>query len=299
MQESIIAILMKLLAVESITAKELAEDLEISQRTVFRYVDKLNQAHVPVDTTQGRFGGISISPEFKIKANFFTQKEYERLLEILQGFILEDEVTESIINKIKSLKKGKKDFTLKTNQLVVQTNVAEPIKEKIAKLQECIVLNKVAEISYLDDNGTKTTRKIEAYSMVQKDGLWYVYAFCLVRQDFRFFKISRIVDLEICSAKFSARRFNVDASSITTSKLLSKEQIEFVLEVSEKASSHVAEWLGIENLKHEEKLTAEGSMPFDDYLVLKILSFGSEVKVLSPEILKQKVVEHAQKIVNG
>lgn len=293
MQSVLIGMLMTLLSVDSITAQDLADKFEVSKRSIFRYADKLNEAGIPVDTTTGRYGGLHISNSYKIKANYFSKEELARVLAAIKGFSLQDDVTSSAFDKLKALSRARQDFVLQSNQLVVETSVSEEIRDKLNTLQQCVSANKLVQINYHDDKGNDTNRIIEPYCLVLKNGVWYVYAFCRMRSGFRFFKISRIDEMTVQSTEFLPRTFKVDSTKIDTEVLSEKEKIQFILAVDEKSSTHVEEWLGMKSVTRTETgLTAKGEMPFDDYLISKLLSFSDGVKVLHPTKLREKV-QHA------
>ena len=67
------------------TAKDLAEEFEISTRTVYRYIDSLCGAGVPIISTMGRYGGFEIEKHFKLHEFFLTRNEKEYLINLLNS----------------------------------------------------------------------------------------------------------------------------------------------------------------------------------------------------------------------
>ena len=126
-----------------------------------------------------------------------------------------------------------------------------------------------------------------------------MYAFCHSRQDFRTFKVGRIRGARLTGSNFERKEITKD--EIPLNFYYSSEQlIPVTLEIRKDAIADVEEWLGVDNVEPRgNALVASVSMPNDDMLVDKILSFGGKVKVISPLALKQKVKETALAIYNA
>ena len=140
-------------------------------------------------------------------------------------------------------------------------------------------------------------RNIEPYCLILKDGAWYVYSYCRLRRDFRYFKVARIVRLEQ-GEKFVGRSYEgVDSSVIKTDVLKGKEVVDVLLTVDPSSLSACEEWLGISScVRLGENYIAQASLPYDDMLINKILSLGSGVRVEKPQRLREAVIERCQRI---
>ena len=82
-------------------ATDLAEEFEISKRTVYRYIDALCGAGVPIFSTTGKYGGFEMSKYFKIQNYFFTKGEKEYLLNLLKN--QDEEEAKYLFHKINSI----------------------------------------------------------------------------------------------------------------------------------------------------------------------------------------------------
>ena len=168
-------------------------------------------------------------------------------------------------------------------------------KTEFRLVDEC----KKVSITYNDRNGAITERSIEPHVIIFKQGLWYVYAFCHLRNDFRFFKTGRIESANILPQSFTRRSYNEEDVPLNFWHQ-TVEAKDVVLEVEQNCLSDVEEWLGIENFEHKKgKHLAYVKLPYDNGLVTKIISFGSGIKVVQPEDLKEKVKLCAQEIMNN
>lgn len=279
-----------------VTANELAQKYEMSTRSIYRYVAVLSEGGVPIESQQGRGGGWRIIDTYKVKATYFTDEEYKRLIFALQSFSLQDDVIKSVTQKLEGLKRVHSSATvLKNNQFVVDSTDIS-VGDKVNVLSDAISQRQLCTIEYHSKDGVDTVRTVEPYCLVMKDGAWYVYCFCRLRKDFRYFKVGRIVRLEV-GEKFVGREFRVDSSVIQTDVLRDKELCQVLLSLDASALSATEEWLGVNAVaKVGNEYIAKATLPYDDMLVNRVMSLGSGVKVERPEKLRQAVVARCEEI---
>jgi predicted DNA-binding transcriptional regulator YafY len=132
--------------------------------------------------------------------------------------------------------------------------------------------------------------------LIFKQKVWYVYAFCRTKKDFRTFKIGRIK-----SARFTGERFvkrEINKEDIPLNFYFTSEQlIDVKLQIESNALADVEEWIGIDNINTSgEQIYASVSLPYDEEIIQKLLSFGGKVKVLSPQSLQERVKESALEV---
>ena len=113
------------------------------------------------------------------------------------------------------------------------------------------------EINYLDRNGEKSVRLIEPHNIVLKQGLWYVFAYCNLRNEFRLFKIGRIEKLTLLKETFEKRPIPEILPFENWYLADNTELVEF--EVDEKVAPDVEEWLGVNNVKKGDKIIIMGA----------------------------------------
>lgn len=279
-----------------VTANELAQKYEMSTRSIYRYVAVLSEGGVPIESQQGRGGGWRIIDTYKVKATYFTDEEYKRLIFALQSFSLQDDVIKSVTQKLEGLKRVHSSATvLKNNQFVVDSTDIS-VGDKVNVLSDAISQRLLCTIEYHSKDGVDTVRTVEPYCLVMKDGAWYVYCFCRLRKGFRYFKVGRIVRLEV-GEKFVGREFRVDSSVIQTDVLRDKELCQVLLSLDASALSATEEWLGVNAVARVgNEYIAKATLPYDDMLVNRVMSLGSGVKVERPEKLRQAVVARCEEI---
>lgn len=289
-----IKMLMLLTSRRKVTAREIADRFEISVRSVYRYVEELNVAGVPVDVVRGRYGGIYIADTFKLPSGYFTRDEYAAAVNALQAMASQmgDENTYSALEKLQRQQKSdRRELSVCGNIIVDGGSWADMgrFSEKMKVCEQAVRDNLCLEIDYISREGEHSRRVIDPHVMIFKQNVWYVYAFCHTRQDFRTFKIGRIK-----LARFTGRTFEkkeISREDIPLNFEYSSEQlVPVTLEIKKDALADVEELLGVDNVEPRGNgLTATVSLPDDETLVDKILGYGGKVKVIAPQSLKERV----------
>ena len=303
--EIMMGILFELMSKNCVKASYLANKFEVSVRSIHRYINDLEMSGVPIYTLRGNQGGFAIIDTFKLSSTFFTKSEFEQTINALTAINegVPNKTLESAILKLKSAVRNEfSGFTLKGGNLIID---AGPWGDTVGYKSKLIVLQKSIEeckkllIRYHDRNGEITERIIEPHVIVFKQGLWYTFAYCNLRKEFRFFKTGRIERATLLDDKFIRQ----DISNMDLPTNFWQADVEarsVLLEINKKCLSDVEEWLGIENVKKDNnKYIADVKLPFDNGLVSKIISFGSGIKVLAPTELKKAVKACATDICNN
>ena len=294
--ERLLDVLFELLSKKSVTATFLADKLEVSVRSIYRYVENLEAAGVPIYTTRGKNGGFHIVDTYRLSATFMTKEEFDGVINSLTAIAngVPDKTLESAINKLKAtVKKEYSGFDVKGGNLIIDGGPwgdTVGYKTKLSVIAKSLSETKELFIRYHDRNGTVTERTIQPHIIVFKQGIWYVYAYCRLRKEFRFFKTGRIENAYILSTTFERKDLSeMDLPLDFWHNSVEAENV--IMEINGKVVSDVEEWLGVENVKSAAngKFIANVSLPFDDGLVSKIMSYGNGLKVIAPERLKDKI----------
>ena len=299
--ELMLRILFELLSKRTVQATYLAQKYEISVRTVYRYIECIEYAGVPIYTKRGNTGGFCIMENYRLPAGFLTKTEYTEVISALKGLNehVENKTITTVINKLLSLiKKEYYNVDIKSGHLIIDSSSwadANEYKDKLTLIENSIENKLMIEINYLDRNGEKSVRLIEPHNIVLKQGLWYVFAYCNLRNEFRLFKIGRIEKLTLLKETFEKRPIPEILPFENWYLADNTELVEF--EVDEKIAPDVEEWLGVNNVKKGDKITAKANLPIDDILIGKILSFGDGLRVVSPKHLKDDIKKKIQNII--
>ena len=303
--EIMMSILFELLSKRTLKANYLAEKYGVSTRSIYRYISSLENAGVPLYTMRGNNGGFSVVDTYRLSSNYLTSKEFEKIISVLTAFAegVPDKIVNEIILKLKAtFKKDTSGFDVKAGNLIIDAGPwgdTVNYKAKLTVIEQAIDECKPLSIVYHDRNGKVSERIIEPHVIVFKQGLWYTYAYCRLREEFRFFKTGRIEKATLLKDKFVRKDLSkMDLPLDFWHNSVETEKISF--EISEKVLSDVEEWLGIENVEIiNGKYVSTVDLPYDDGLVMKIMGFGSGIKVLSPKKLKDKILSAAEDLKNA
>lgn len=299
--EILFDILFRLLANKTVKAEQIALDYNVSARTAYRYMDELSTI-IPIYAERGRNGGYSVVDSYMLPAGCLTEKEYTYVLQALEAFReeLPGEALTSAINKICASSKHSKEFSLNSSTLMIDSGpwgVTADYNNKLRVLEDCVATGKVARLFYRNVNGEQSERDIEPHTLVLKQGIWYVYAYCRLRCEFRLFKVGRIESIIVRDECFE-RRDTDDLKNVFGYRGKATDKYRVVMEISPVIASEIEEWLGVECVKREgERLTAVADLPLDGGLVSKILGYGGRIKVLEPKKLAESIKSKAEEIV--
>lgn len=299
-----IGILFTLLAKRHVSAGELAGKYDVSVRSIYRYIDEMSLAGIPIDVARGSRGGIFISDAYKLPKGMMTKEEYAQAIDAMLAVHeqLKNPVLRSAIDKLTAQVKSEKfDLSLSGNLLVDSGTWGDERKfsEKLSTLERAIQMQETLSIDYTDRGGERTKRNIQPHLLVYKQNIWYVYAYCKMREAFRLFKVGRIRSMVSIGETFERVAFSRE--DIPLSFWTSGDHvIEARFEISAETLPFAEEWLGVDNVREKEgKFYADVRLPDDESLIGKILSAGSGFKVLSPESLSKRVFNEAQKIIKN
>ncbi len=292
--EVMFKIMMNLLQKRKVTAKEIADKYDVCIRSVYRYIEELCVCGVPINVERGRYGGITIADTFKLPVGYFTKEEYAAAINALNAMSsqIDDENVISAREKLESRQKTEKRELAVCGNIIVDGGTwgaGKKFSEKMRVCEKAVNESKSILIDYISRGGEHSKRVIDPHVLVYKQSVWYVYAFCHTKQGFRTFKIGRIKAAAFTGAEFKKREFTRDDIDLDF-YYNDKQLTEVSLEILKSSLADVEEWLGIDNIEPRgDKFAANISLPDDDGLVNKILSFGGAVRVLQPAELREKV----------
>ncbi|HGI2541237.1 TPA: helix-turn-helix transcriptional regulator [Streptococcus agalactiae] len=268
-----------------VTANELAEKYEVSIRTIYRDIDVLSSAGIPIYATQGKGGGIEIADDFVLKKSFLSENEQEQILIALKGLELTNKEYENeLLTKLTALFKTKN-----TNWIEVDfTNWqrSKSYDELFKDIKSAIINKNIVRFIYFSSNKKETSRKVKPIRLLFKGWDWYVYAFCLSRNDFRYFKLSRIKEFEILP-----NTFEDDFDSIVLKKEMEYEETVFVkVKFDRKMAFRVYDEVSSAIEEDEDgNLYATVELPNDYNLYNYIFSYGDAAEVLEPKEIRGKI----------
>ena len=277
------------------TAKELADIFEVSERTIYRDIDKLTMAGIPIYTNQGKHGGISILPDYVLDKSVLTTEEKNKIMESLNAL---HEVSLSVdndgISKLRSFF-GEQyqdwieiEFSSWRNSKEDGT-VFEQIKRAV--LEHCYM-----EIVYSGNQEGLVARKIKLIKLCFKDQAWYLYAYCCLRDDYRFFKLKRISQITILDVHFEPEIVGKVLPEVSKNYSKHGESVQVSLEISQKMAFRAYEELENISVTDGGKLLCNIEVTDIPWFISYVLSYGSYIRVLEPLEIKEKVMQEIEKM---
>ncbi len=292
MQESrLFKIVYHLLDKGQATAPELAQKFEVSVRTIYRDIDALSGAGIPVYAEAGRNGGIHLMNNFVLDKAVLSEEEKQEILTALQSINFVQNIGSS-----QTLQKLSAIFNLSSeNWLEVDFSRwgnKGTDNEKFELLKSAVMHQKCVKITYANSYGTISERIVQPLKMSYKSMAWYLKAYCTKKEDYRIFKLDRIIDLQVLADSFCRRSFpELDELSGQTYHTI-------VLCFPQNMSYRVYDEFDKTQVSRKENgdLIVSAEMPEDEWVIGYLLSFGAQVDIIEPAYLGNIVAEQAKKI---
>lgn len=301
--DRLIAIIMILLEREKVTAKSLAEMFEVSMRTIYRDLDVINQAGIPVFATSGPGGGIEIVKEFKVEKRIFSANDITALLMGLSSIKnnLPGEQTIAALAKVKGMipKEQHKEWEYRANQMKIDALPwlnAGNLFHTVEMIQEALDQQRLLTFDYKDIRNEKSSREVEPYRLLWKGEAWYLQGYCLSRMDFRTFKLLRMSNLTLSDQRFEIRDFPLER--LDHIQFNSSSAVRVKLKIQEGVRDLVIARFGEDCLTPEgmDHYIAEIHMPVDDLACGYLLSMGTRCVCLEPVEMREKMRQLSSQI---
>lgn len=278
---------------EQITAKELAEHFEVSTRTIYRDVETLSSAGIPIYMSKGKGGGISLLPGYVLNKTVITKEERADILSSLkavQAVSLSEAGT--VLDKLGSLFGNtvadwiEVDFGLWGD--------GEKESDSFEILKQAILSKNIVEFQYTAAVSERKKRIVEPLKLVFKGSNWYLYAYCREREDFRFFKLKRMQDIVVTEEIFerNAPKQVLQKESIYDKQPKVKVILKLEKEVAFRAMDDFAECA----MQPDGSAVVSGEYILGELLIDLILGYGGYCEVIEPQWVREQVRERLVKM---
>lgn len=203
--DRLIGIISILLQQKTVTAPYLAEKFEVSRRTINRDVEVLASAGIPVYTTQGINGGISILDGYKIDKTLLTSSDMQAILAGLRSL---DSVsgTNRYAQLMEKLSAGSSPCITGDRSILIDLGSWKELElsDKIEMIHDAINSFRRICFAYYSPH-SESNRDIEPYYLIFRWSSWYVMGWCTDKQDWRLFKLNRMTNLSV-SERFEKKK---------------------------------------------------------------------------------------------
>ncbi|MGC9348559.1 MAG: helix-turn-helix transcriptional regulator [Anaerolineae bacterium] len=289
-------------------AAELADELNVSERTIHRYMGMLEEMGIPIYTERGPYGGFSLMRGYKLPPLIFTAEEATvlymgaKLVEEMWGQVYHDAVTGVTAKLDNVLPDDLRRQVARAEQCLVVGGLAardyRPWAPTLQVLRECIRTRHPVRITYHSFKLEETRREVHPYALIFRWGLWYVVGHCQLRDEMRTFRVDRIQDVKALDGRFKVPDdFSARVYVEETMRFENRHTIKVHMDA--RVAPHVRErtghWLDLEN--HDDgSVTIQLQVSDLEWATGWVLSYGDAATALEPLELVERVRAEASSI---
>ena len=274
----------------TVTAAELSERFEVSVRTIYRDMDTLSAAGIPIYARRGKNGGICLTEQFVLDKMLITKEEQQ---EILSGLItLRETRADGEKNILQKL--GEFFKTDPVDWLAIDlSDWSGSRKQLYEDIKNAVLERRLVRFDYYGKMGEMSRRTVEPVQLLFKEYTWYLRAFCRERNAWRIFKLFRMKRLEVLSEVFVPRDGSDGEAGAGAEDqkepALSSAVID--IRIDRKEAYRIYDRFEEEEIEAlpEGDFLVHMHADVDDWVYGVILSFGSSAEVLAPEEIRQEV----------
>lgn len=301
--DRLVSIIMVLLDKKRIGAQELADMFEVSPRTIYRDIDAINMAGIPISSTTGVGGGFEILSNYKIDKNVFTTTDISAILMGLYNLtdmVRGDELINALA-KVKSFIPAEraKDIELKANQIYIDLSPwmgNKNTERYLSIIKTALQENKLLSFNYIDRYGNKTERIAEPYQLILKSNHWYFQGYCHIRNDFRLFRLCRMSNLQMKKETFIPRVYQ--KPQLYFDDILATLQTKIKIRVHKSIIDRVLDFCTYDDISPDDDEKYVVQFPFieNEYSYNILLSFGNKCECLEPLHIRNELKHRLQDI---
>lgn len=282
--DRMLAITLELMSKKRVRASELAARFEVSTRTIYREIELINQAGIPVTSFTGADGGFELMDGFFITKQHFSLQDLSDIYQLIQS--VEGAVGgrfTTLKHKLSSLQPRLSNEELMSN-IVIDISTPEKEKDTIRKISQSIDRSKIIGFTYMSASGSVKERKAEPVKLYWEHGIWYLEAFCLSHHAERLFRVSRISQLQMLEESRPPRRTHPANEEQPTG-------IQAKLRFEQTADPRVSEQFPGEYRYEDNYIEVNTTFYTMEYAVSVVLSYGAKVSILSPPELRDAMLK--------
>lgn len=301
--DRLVSIIMVLLDKKRIGAKELADMFEVSLRTIYRDIDAINMAGIPIRSITGVGGGFEIMPEYKIDKKFFSVDDLSVLLmglSSLSNMVRGDELVHAFA-KVRSFIPADrvKDIEIKVNQIYIDLSPwigNSNIQPYLEMIKTALQDSKLLTFDYIAHHGNITARTVEPYQLVLKGSHWYLQGYCHKRNDFRLFRLSRMLNLQMREEIFIPREYQ--KPQLDFDDIWSTMQTTIKIRIHKSIIDRVLDFCSYENFSSDGEEHYIVNFPFieNEYYYDILISFGDKCECLEPLHIRREMMRRVHEI---
>lgn len=304
--ERLMAITILLLNRRRVQAHELADRLEVSLRTIYRDLDSLSLAGIPIVSYTGTEGGYEIMDSFRMDRQMLSLDELIALSTALRGLqstqALNHANLDLLLDKVGALvSQAEHGRFAERDQVIVDFTPwknSEAERTKYESLQKAINDKKLLHFTYTNGQGEETQRYVEPMGLVLKGYAWYLHGYCLSREDYRIFKLTRIWDMQVHTDSFNRRTMTLTKLNERWGMPRKHQTVDLVLRFSGEAKVSAADRFDENEIERlaDGSLLVRTSVPDEKWIIGYLLHYKTDVLILEPAHIAAEVKKTALEI---
>jgi len=288
----LLEIIFILLQKNKISAAKLSKQLGVSIRTIWRDINLLSAAGIPIYTERGKGGGISLLPNFILSKSIFNEQEQDEILLALHGLSNIKNDTAQVLRKMSVIfnKTAQNWIEVDFSDWHCKNNFFDRLKTSILKQH-------IVEFNYYNSNGDKSFRRVEPIQLWFKSKSWYLKGFCLTKQDIRLYKLSRIKNLIATDEYFYQRDLAISTNN-TIQKRNKQQLATLKLRIEPELAFRVYDDFDESEVEKQPNGSFLVTVPNieENWVYGLLLSYGKYIEVLEPESVRHILKEESQNI---
>lgn len=276
-----------------VTGKELAEHFEVSLRTIYRDMDKICEAGIPIASEGGKGGGFYVMENFCLDNMFFKKSEVQTLSAVMDnlGFLFGKNMQfNDIVLKFKNSNEEDKNIKDRLSISMSHFSMEDELKEYLYLINSAIEESRLLELEYINRRMDFEKREVEPYYINFSSGNWYIVGFCKNRSAFRRFKLVRIRSLKLGEG-FTKRNVSREEICKKFNEEYNNKNIKVLLRFAGRMGKQLNEYFHKDNIKAAEDggYIVEDSFPHEEGLIKFLLGFGKDCEVMEPKYLREEI----------
>ncbi|MBD5130460.1 MAG: YafY family transcriptional regulator [Ruminococcaceae bacterium] len=291
--DRLIGILAVLLREEQVTAAQLADRFEVSQRTIYRDVDRLCRAGIPLRTERGVHGGVAIMEGYQIDRTMLTNADRGAILAGLRSL---DSVSgtscyRQLMEKFPQPESGAADDCVVIDLASWYGPLLAP---RLEQLKDACLRRSPVRFTYFAPAG-ESRREVEPARLVFRWSSWYLFGWCRERQDWRMFKLTRMLDLETLEEEFPPRPV---PNPVPPVERVYPDALQAAVRFAPETRWRLIDEYGPQSFSQEPdgSLLFRRGFPDREEVLRWVLSFQEQAELLEPEDLRQELAARLKKI---
>ena len=276
-------IVLILLNKKTITAKKLSEHFNVSIRTIYRDIEALSFAGIPIYSLRGKNGGIRLLESYILDKSLLSSKEQNEILYALESLKASNYPdVDEVLKKLNLIFNKSSDYWIE----IEFSRYGSNDNTLFNNIKKAILNSQAVKFTYFNTNGETPQRTVNPLKIWFKEKAWYLFAYCQKKNEIRQFKINRIKNLTLTNEYFKRRSINYNINSNDND--ISKKIVKIIVEVDKSQAYRVYDEFSEENISKAEngnfKIIMENYE--NEWLYGYLLSFGEYLKIIAPERIK-------------